>query len=252
MKKLPDIRLWISLVLVSIFIMLPVYPLQANNSIPSYEKGLNKFLEKKKQAASKKPMFNKSEREIMEKAGLVVANKLKKPGLKVDTKAPDFNLPNAKGKKVSLSTYLKKGPVILVFYRGAWCPFCNLQLHTYIKSIPHFKKYKANIIAITPQKPDKSLKQIEKNKIPFEVLSDLDSRVMKDYNLFFEVPAELVKLYKSKGLDLDDFNGKGRHVLPAPGVFIIDQEGIIRAMEASTDYKTRMEPAAIVKALKRL
>lgn len=219
--------------------------------VPSYQQGLNTFMAQQKRSKQKSG-FTEQDYQIMSEAGKQVAKQLANPGLKVGTRAPAFNLPNAHGKKVSLKSYLEQGPVILVFYRGAWCPFCNLQLNTYSKSLSHFKKYKANIIAITPQKPDKSLEQVKKTKLPFEVLSDLDSRVMKAYNLYFEVPAKLVKLYKNHGLDLDAFNGKGRHVLPAPGVFVIDQKGVIRAMEASTDYKKRMEPAAILKALASL
>lgn len=189
----------------------------AVESVPSYNKALNQFMQQSKKA-EKKSGFTPAEYKLMGDAAKKVAAKLPEPGLKPGTRAPAFNLPNANGKKISLATYLKKGPVILVFYRGAWCPFCNLQLNTYSKSMPQFKKYKANMIAITPQKPDKSLGQIKKSKLEFEVLSDLDSSVMKAYKLYFKVPPELVKLYKAKGLNLDDFNGKGRHVLPAPGV----------------------------------
>lgn len=219
--------------------------------VPSYQKNLNSFMAQEKKS-KQKSSFTEQDYKLMSEADKQVALQLANPGLKVGTPAPAFNLPNANGKRVSLSSYLKQGPVILVFYRGAWCPFCNLQLNTYSKSLSHFKKHKANIIAITPQKPDMSRQQMQKSKLPFEVLSDLDSRVMKAYKLYFEVPAKLVKLYKNHGLDLDAFNGRGWHVLPAPGVFVIDQQGIIRAMEASTDYKKRMEPAAILQALASL
>jgi len=161
-------------------------------------------------------------------------------------------LPNAYGKKVSLYSQLKKGPVILTFYRGAWCPFCNIELHALKKSMPWFKKYKAQVIAVTPQKPDQSLSQIKKAKYPFKILSDLDSKVMKAYKLYFRLDPALVLLYKKHGLDVESYNGKGRTVLPVPGTFVIDQQGIIRAAFSNVDYKVRMEPAAILAALKKL
>lgn len=219
--------------------------------VPSYQDSFNKFMDKRKTDTSG-PKFSAKDKQVMEKAARQIAENLNDPGLKVGTKAPEINLSNAFGKKISLYQELKKGPVVLVFYRGAWCPFCNMQLHALNKSLPHFKKYGAQLIAVTPQKPDKSLGQVKKDGYPFEILSDLDSSTMKAYKLFFEVPKELVVLYKQKGLDLIDFNGEGRAVLPAPGTFIIDQKGIIRAMEADTNYMKRMEPAAIIAALEKL
>ena len=147
---------------------------------------------------------------------------------------------------------MKNGPVILSFYRGAWCPYCNLQLHTLHKSMPYFKKYGAQLILVTPQTPDKSREQIKKDKYPFEVLSDLDSKVMKQYKLLYKLDAELIRVYKKLGLDIESFNGKGRNVLPVPGTYIINQKSIIRAVHADVDYKERMEPQAIIDALKKL
>ena len=188
----------------------------------------------------------------MEKANKALASSMPDPGIKVGEKAPTFTLKNAIGKNISLNEELKKGPVVLVFYRGAWCPFCNMHLHALQKSLPLFKQYGAQLITITPQSPDKSAEQIKKDGYPFEVLSDLDSKVMKNYNLFFELPDDLVAVYKNHGLDIEEFNGKGRNVLPVPGSFVIDKKGIVRAMQAETDYKQRMEPAAIIEILKTL
>ncbi len=219
--------------------------------IPNYEKSVQQFYKKHK-TGKKGPEFTKAEQQIMADVAHQLKQRMPSPGLKVGTKAPDFTLTNAFDKPVSLYDALKKGPVVLVFYRGAWCPFCNLQLRALHKSLPHFKKYGANLITVTPQKPDKSLAQVKKDGYPFEILSDLDSKVMKAYKLYYRLPRKLVRLYKMKGLDLETFNGKGRNVLPAPGTFVIDQNGIIVAMEADTDYKKRMEPVDIVKALKKI
>ena len=115
----------------------------------------------------------------MTQAAEDLAKTMPNPGLKVGAKAPTFTLNNPYGKPVELNKMLRKGPVILVFYRGAWCPYCNLELKTLKEALPGFKKYGATIVAVTPQTPDKSLAQVTQDGYPFEILSDLDDRVMK-------------------------------------------------------------------------
>lgn len=188
-----------------------------------------------------------------EKDKAELAAKMPDPGLHVGDKAPDFKLKNAFGKDVSLSSMTKKGPVILVFYRGGWCAICNIQLHSLNASLPTFKKYGAQLVAVTPQKPDRSQEQIKKDDYPFEILSDLNYSVVKKYKLYFDLPEYIIALEKNKfGLDLADYNGKGRYGLPVPATYIIDKKGIIRAAYANTDYTKRMEPKDILEALKKL
>ena len=196
--------------------------------------------------------FSAEDKATMEKAAVDLAKAMPNPGLKVGQRAPEFTLPNAYGKQVQLSSLLKKGPVIINFYRGAWCPFCNLELRALKQNLSEFKKYGATLISITPQKPDKSLQQVKKDKFPFDILSDLDSSVIKKYKMFFTLPPKLTALYKKLGLDLEVFNGKGRNELPVPGTYVLDKNGIIRAAYANTDYTKRMEPQAIIDALKKL
>ncbi|GMR15804.1 MAG: peroxiredoxin-like family protein [Gammaproteobacteria bacterium] len=229
----------------------PLYLVHATESVLSYQQALDKFMGQQKKQ-KKDGGFSKSDKAIMKKSGEDLAKKMPSPGLTVGDKAPDFTLKNAFGNKVTLSNVLKKGPVILSFYRGAWCPFCSLQLHTLHKSMPTFKKYNAQLVLVTPQTPDKSKGQLEKGKYTFEVLSDLDSKVMKSYKLFYKLDADLVRVYKKHGLDVESFNGKGRNVLPVPGTYVIDKNSVIRAAYADTDYKKRMEPQAIIDALKKL
>ena len=221
----------------------------AVTEVTSYEQSLAQYMEESK---DKKSPFSPGDMSIMEKAGKDLARSMPTPGIKVGEKAPDFVLDNALGKSVNLKDKLKGGPVVLVFYRGAWCPFCNMHLHTLQQNLPEFKKYGAQLITITPQTPDKSVEQFKEKGYPFEVLSDLDSKVMKDYKLYFELPADLVEVYKNHGLDIEAFNGKGRNVLPVPGSFVIDRNGVVRAMQADTDYMKRMEPSAIIDALKEM
>ncbi|MEN8174843.1 MAG: peroxiredoxin-like family protein [Pseudomonadota bacterium] len=204
-------------------------------------------------AKSSGPQISDADRETMARAKLDLAELMPDPGLAVGTRAPDFTLPNAFGKPVNLYAQLEKGPVVLSFYRGAWCPFCNLQLKGLRDSLAHFESHNARLIAITPQTPDKSLEQVKKEGYPFEILSDLDSEVMKAYGLYFEVPEDLSDVYRRNfALDLATYNGPGRYVLPVPGTYVIDTRGTIRAAFAETDYTRRMEPAAIVAALETL
>ncbi len=215
----------------------------------SYQASLERYMNESK---SSKSSFSPDDMVVMENAAAVLARSMPEPGIKIGEQAPVFSLRNAFGKEVSLQDELSKGPVVLVFYRGAWCPFCNLHLHALKKSLPQFKQLGAQLIAITPQTPDKSAEQIKKDGFPFEVLSDLNSQVMKDYQLYFELPDNLITVYKKHSLDIEAFNGKGRAVLPVPGTFVINQQGIVVAKQAETDYKKRMEPADIIIALQKI
>lgn len=202
---------------------------------------------------SERPAPNPHQRAVMEKAAEDLAKAMPEPGLEVGSLAPDFTLPDAMGNRVRLHDLLAQGPIVLIFYRGAWCPYCNLQLQALKSSLPHFQRYGAQLVAVTPQVPDRSRGQIEKDAYPFPILSDLDNRVMQAYNLYFEVPEELRALYlEDFELDIADYNGPGRYGLPVPGTFVIDRLGVIRAAFADTDYKKRMEPSAIIEALSRI
>jgi peroxiredoxin len=214
--------------------------------IPSFKKEVNEFMGKRSGKG-----IDEKDKSIMDKASRDLDLSLPEPGLGIGEHAPNFSLPNAFGKKVTLSERLKDGPVVLAFYRGAWCPFCNIELNTLQRSLPFFDKYNATLVAVTPQKPDKTKEQLENAKYTFEVLSDLDDSVMKSYNLYFEVPQELHELYKNRfNFDITDYNGESRLGLPVPGTFVISQDGIIMAAYAKTDYKKRMEPRDIIEALK--
>jgi len=212
----------------------------------SYQKSFDKLMLKMENSPSQ---FSKNEQEVMKQASVSLAKSLPDPGIKIGEKAPTFSLKNAFGKEINLQDELKKGPVILVFYRGAWCPFCNMHLHVLQESLSEFEKYNAQLITITPQTPDKSAEQINKDGYPFEVLSDLDNSVIKEYKLYFELSRELLDIYKSHGLDIEAYNGENRTALPIPGSFVIDTHGVVRAMQAQTDYKVRMEPKDIIDAL---
>lgn len=222
----------------------------AETAVPSYDAALEVF--KASRSGGSSPL-DADDRRVMEEAAQDLARTMPDPGLKAGELAPDFTLPDARGERVRLSTMLEDGPVVLVFYRGAWCPYCNLHLNVLHQSLPALEALGARLVAVTPQRPDKSLGQVEKDGFPFPILSDLDSVVMKAYGLYFDVPPALGRVYRQRlGLDLEEFNGPGRNVLPVPGTFVIDEERRIVAASAHTDYRRRMEPAEVIAALRAL
>jgi peroxiredoxin len=151
----------------SLLLLLAPAGMPAADELPGYQQSLDQYMEK---AAKEKSPFSSGDMAVMEKAGKDLASSMPDPGIKLGEKAPDFVLNNALGKPVSLKDKLKQGPVVLVFYRGAWCPFCNMHLHVLQESLPEFKQYGAQLITITPQTPDKSIEQFRQKGYPFEVL----------------------------------------------------------------------------------
>ncbi|MCL4142031.1 UNVERIFIED_CONTAM: hypothetical protein GTU68_020618 [Idotea baltica] len=165
----------------------------------------------------------------------------------VGEKAPDFTLPNALGKDVSLSEELKKGFVIIKFYRGEWCPICNLDLRDIQKNLSEIKSYGATVIAISPQNPDNALTAKEKNELEFEVLSDTNQEVIKAFNLQFD-PGED---YHGRR-DLTLLNGNGSKTLPVPATFIINSQGIIEVAHVEANYTERLGALEVLKSLRNL
>lgn len=171
--------------------------------------------------------------------------------IKVGDQAPEFELNNSNGDKVSLSDYLQKGMVVLTWYRGGWCPYCNLTLKALQNLLPDFKANGANLLTLTPELPDNSLSTTEKNALEFEVLTDLNLEVAKNYNLVFKLGKEVSDLYK-KHFDLVVYNGNGSDELPLAATYIIDQQGIVQYAFASPDYRERAEPSEVLEALKKI
>jgi peroxiredoxin len=174
-------------------------------------------------------------------------------GLAVGDIAPEFTLFGADGHQVRLSERLAQGPVIVSFYRGAWCPFCNLELRALASALPKISGLGASLIAISPQSPDESAGLVQQHQLTFDVLSDLDGAVARAWKLRFTLPDELKALYQNVfTLDLTKTNADGSWTLPVPGTFVLDRYGVIRARYISTDYTTRMEPGEIISALAAL
>jgi len=178
---------------------------------------------------------------------LVVNNALHVKGLKTGDTAPDFSLPNAFGQSICLSKILETDLVILKFYRGEWCPICNLDLREIQKVLPEIKSYGATLLAISPQKPDDALTITQRNELGFDVLSDEKQEVIKAYHLQFD-PGED---YHNRR-DLTLLNGDDSKTLPVPATFIIDTNRRIIAGHVEPDYTQRMKPIEILKVLKEI
>jgi peroxiredoxin len=172
--------------------------------------------------------------------------------LGVDDRAPDFALPNARGQLVRLGDLLQQGPVVLVFYRGVWCPYCNRQLRALQEIIPGIRERGASLVAISPQTPDNSLTMVEKNELSFEVLSDVNSYVAADYGIMFSFTSEERGLFLAVRNDLTKVNGHDSWVLPAPSVFVVDGDRRVRHAHIDGDFTRRMEPAEVLRVLEAL
>lgn len=165
--------------------------------------------------------------------------------------APNFKLKNAIGNTVELSSYLKSGPVVLTWYRGGWCPYCNLTLQRMQQELPKIKSLNANLIALTPEIPDSSITTAEKHNLEFEILSDIGNQIAREYGVVFELTPEVAEIYNKK-FGLVGYNGDNSNTLPLAATYIIDQNGIIVYSFLDADYRNRAEPSEIIEELKKL
>lgn len=171
--------------------------------------------------------------------------------LNVGDKAPDFELNNALGNPVKLASLLENGPVIITWYRGGWCPYCNIQLRHLQKFLPEFKEAGATLVALSPELPDKSLNTVEKNELQFEVLTDFNNEVARKFGIAFTLNDELVDIYNDFH-KLETYNGVDTNELPIPATYVIDKDFTISYAYIDTDYRNRAEPSEILASLKAL
>ena len=165
-------------------------------------------------------------------------------------RAADFSLPNANGKTINLQDLLKQGPVVLNFYRGVWCPYCNLHLKLLQDFLPQIKQAGANLVAISPMNPDSAKASIDTNLLEYEVLSDTGNKVARQYTRVFKNADEPIKTMADLGYDFYSFYDDKSAELPVSAIFIIGSDGVVIFAESEGgDYRQRTEPAAIINAL---
>ena len=180
------------------------------------------------------------------------ASQLAERSLAVGAAAPDFSLPDAKGDRVVLSKLLTEGPVVLSFYRGGWCPYCNIQLKTLQDRLGDIAEAGGRLVAVSPQTPDNSLSTAEKHSLAFPVLSDVGNAVARSYGIVFTLADELRPVYAGWGLDLAAANGDRSFELPLPATYLIRPDGTVAWRFVDADYTKRAEPDDVVDALRAL
>lgn len=168
---------------------------------------------------------------------------------KVDEVLKDFKLPNQVGVERTLQELRSIGPVVVTFYRGGWCPYCNMELRVWQEALPEITAAGASLVAITPELPDESLSTIEKNELEFEVLTDVNAAYAREIGLAFPLSEELKPVYTGFGIDLEKHNGEGQFDLPMAATFVVDTEGLIVSAFVDADYTKRQEPSEVVSVL---
>ena len=171
--------------------------------------------------------------------------------LKAGDKAPAFTLNDPDGQPVSSAELLANGPLVVSFYRGVWCPYCNMELQALQATLPEFRKLGGSLVAISPQTAANSRKSVRQNELGFPILSDVRSQVAAAFGLRFELPDYLVELYKGLKNDLPAFNDDPSWALPMPARYVIGQDGTILYAEVNPDYTRRPEPEDMLPALRR-
>lgn len=160
-------------------------------------------------------------------------------GLFIESKAPDFRAKDQNGTGIRLKDLLKNGKVVLVFYRGQWCPYCNKELARLQDSLQMIKDKGATLVAVSPELPENISKTIEKTKAEYPILYDEGLKIMKAYDVDFEVPENTLTRYRNAGLDIEENNGANGKYLPIPAVYIIDKEQTVIYRFFEKDYKKR-------------
>ena len=173
---------------------------------------------------------------------------IEKNALKVGDKAPKFSLKNAYGKVISSDELLKDGPLVINFYRGKWCPYCNLELQEYAARVNEIKALGANFVAISPELPDNEVS----SDIAFEILSDTENTLAKLFKIAFELNTEVKELYTKFGFDLTVKNGYDKFELPVPATYIIDKDYNIKLSFVNVDYTKRLDINDVIKELENL
>jgi len=188
-------------------------------------------------------VFDRSIRDLLEQG-------VPSGALKVGDVLEPFTLDDATGTPVTLDQLVETGPAVIVFYRGGWCPYCNLALRTYQRELlPELNAFGARLVAISPQPPDQSLATAEKAGLEFAVLSDPASRLARRIGISFQQQDEVLAAQRKLGLDLAQVNAEGSVNLPRPTVLVVGTDRTVRFVDIQPDYTARTEVADILAAL---
>jgi peroxiredoxin len=208
-------------------------------------KDLNAVTNSSKADANSKKIMNDSLEKLRKER---LTQRAKKAG---DT-LPSFQLSSSDGKNLSSAELLKKGPLVITFYRGSWCPYCNIQLSEYEKHLTEWRNLGAEVVALSPELPELTAAFAVKRNLTFPLLFDKDNAFAEKLGLFYGIPADLKELYGKFGLDLAKTQGNTRWRLPIAATYVVSKDGKITYAYLDVDYKKRAEPTDIASALKKL
>ena len=186
---------------------------------------------------------------LMSELQTLIASGLAEKALSKGDDFPAFTLPNANNKALIFNDLINKGPLVISFYRGAWCPYCNLELNALQQRQSDITAAGGQLIAISPQVPNKSSDQVSKSQLTFEVLSDAGNKLAKQCGLVFTLPESLRPLYEAWQLDIPGHNADNSFELPMPATYIIGTDGIVHHAFVDMDYTRRLEPDVIIEQL---
>jgi len=172
--------------------------------------------------------------------------------LKAGARAPQFELPDAQGRMIRSADLLARGPLALTFYRGVWCPFCNLDLQALEEAANDIRALGASLIAISPQTAPNRRKSERENGLSFPILSDHGNAVAEAFGLRFRLPDDVIAVYKGFGNDLALGNGEDSGTLPMPARYVVASDGVIVYAEVNADYTRRPDPSELLPVLKGL
>jgi peroxiredoxin len=183
----------------------------------------------------------------------LIRSALRESSLREGQRVPDFILMDAHGSSVRLQQLLSCGPVVIAFYRGGWCPYCNIELRGLQRVLPQIRQFGVSLVAISPQLPDHSLSTEQKNHLEFPVLSDVGNTVARQFGIVFKLPADLLATYEAFQHGLETMNGKdGAMELPIPATFVLDRDGVIQLAYVDEDYTRRLDPEIVLDKLRQL
>lgn len=169
--------------------------------------------------------------------------------IQIGEEIPEFSLPNAYGKMVDSSEILKKHKMILAFYRGSWCPYCNLELNFLQKNLSGIKNKNTVLVAISPQSPDHSLPMAERNKLEFEILTDFNNAFAEKLGIVFQLQDFVIPYYQDLGINLSDYNKNENNTLPVPAIFVVDKDRVVTYKFLDVNYMNRVDVEELLQAL---
>lgn len=172
--------------------------------------------------------------------------------LQEGNKIPSIMLATPEGESFDLNAFVKEQPAVLVFYRGGWCPYCNAHLQELMDADPRLRALGYEILAVSPDRPEKLAESIEKHEMSYRLLSDTAMTAAKAFGVAFRVEDKTIKKYKEHNLDLEEASGQKHHLLPVPSVFILDREGVVRYVYYNPNIKDRLKAESIIQQAKEV